>query len=73
MNAQIIRDAIKYAARNSAFEHGAAAAALGTLNHFATDDELIRFAQLIGNLVEGSDRMIAPPMDSTELARANID
>lgn len=70
-NAQTIRDAIAYEVRNNLT--GSPKATLGAFADIATDAELIRFAQLINNVVENSDRLVAPTMDSTDLARANID
>ncbi|HEV7345506.1 MAG TPA: hypothetical protein VGN60_07720 [Devosia sp.] len=71
MNAKTIRDALNYEARNNLT--GNAAFALLGFASVATDAELVRFAQLIDNAVDGSERMIAPPMDSAEIARANAD
>lgn len=73
MNAQIIRDAINYAARN---EHAAGSTATESLlayAHMATDDQLVRFAQIMVSASDGSERLVAPPMNSAELSFANID
>ncbi|KFC62744.1 hypothetical protein FF80_03311 [Devosia sp. LC5] len=71
MNAKTIRDALTYEARNNL--SGISSFVLLGFAEVATDAELLRFAQLINNAVDGSERMIAPPMDSTEIARANAD
>lgn len=70
-DAKTIREAIKYEARNNLT--GKPAATLLAFGIDATDAELVRFAQLIGNITEGSERLAAPPMDSADLARSNID
>lgn len=70
-NATLIRQALQYEARNNLT--GEAKSALADFAATATPDELVRFAQLIGNITEGSERMIAPPMDGADLARTNID
>lgn len=71
MNAKTIREALNYEARNNLT--GNAQLKLLGFADSATDAELVRFAQLINNIVDGSERMIAPPMDSAEIARANAD
>ena len=71
MNAKTIRDALNYEARNNLT--GRAAFALLGFAEGATDAELVRFAQLIENVADGSDHLVSPQMDSTEIARANAD
>lgn len=75
MNAKTIREACKYEALNNltGTRHGAA---LYSFADNATDAELIRFAQLIGNVTEPApvaDWENIGSMDSAELARHNID
>lgn len=70
-NPTTIRAALDYNARNNMCSLHAK-----LMTEFvasSTDEELVRFAQFIGNLTEGRERMIAPAMDSADLARANID
>lgn len=69
LNAKTIREALNYEARNNLTGH--AQFTLQTFAMAATDAELVRFAQLIGNLDTPHDHW--NPTDSADLARANID
>lgn len=68
--ANIIRDVLKYAAKTN-FEHGGVSSAIMNVLDYATDAELIRFSEMISNVLDAEIQQ--PPMDSAELARANID
>ncbi len=70
-NAKTIREACLYEAKNNL--KGNVANTLAQFAEEATDAELVRFAQLINNVVVADGCLSVPAMDSADLARANID